>query len=154
MQTKEISKIIGENKEIILGAMVLILAFYIYKGIKKKSIGESGGGTFIDKKTKPLDNSIKPTLTNTQATQVAETLFRYMNQFGTKEDELLKECRKYNGADLQKIFEAFGVRKYFVTGWSKVLGEQLNLFGWFSEELSGSDLEEMREIWEKANLGW
>lgn len=153
MQSKEISKIIGDNKEIVIGAMVLILAYYIYKGLKKKSKGEDGGGSNVGIDTKPLDVS-KSTLTNTQATQVAEKLFRYMNQFGTKESKLLEECKKYNGADLQKIFEAFGVRKYFVTGWSKVLGEQLNLFGWFGEELSGSDLDEMREIWKKSNLGW
>lgn len=149
----------NENQKIIIISGIILVFYFVFgkkiiAAIKGDNIVDpTGGDTNIGKNTRPTDTS-KATLTNTQAKQVAEKFFRYMDKFGTDTDDVVFLSQQYNGADLQKIYKAFGVRKYFGTGRGTIFGDYINIFGWFERELSGNKLDIVKAAWEKSNLAW
>lgn len=89
---------------------------------------------------------------------VADTLHQAMKYRGTDEEIMLKALKPLTGAQLLNVYEAFGKRPYsnywLGGGGSNVslLGGDLDLFGWFKEEMSGKELLQMRDIWQKSGL--
>jgi len=95
----------------------------------------------------PGQNQAPPAkLTAAEARAIAERQYIAMNRPGTDEDELFRSLNGLNGADLRKVFEAFGVRDYYT------LRRPLNLFGWYVEELDIAELSAMRIYWYKAGI--
>lgn len=98
------------------------------------------------------DGSIKPNITELQAKEIANTLYAAMDQFGTDFTTMTKAINGLNGKDLQLVYAAFGVPKYFGTGRGEYFGDPLTLFQWFTSELSGGQLAEMRYLWVRSGL--
>lgn len=86
------------------------------------------------------------------AADIAERQMQAMGHFGTDIDLLFGDLMGLSKSQLKKVFEEFNYKPYLwgnrVTG----IGRDKNLFEWYKEELSGDDIEAMREIWEKSEL--
>jgi len=138
----------------IIGDLALLAAvgiggYFLYSTIKKKAdIGPGGGGAGYNP---PKDNS-SAKITATEATAIATKQHTAMAELGTNEQLLFSSLNGLNGADLVKVFDAFGQKNYAATGSWFGTGYSLDLFGWYSEELDGSDLAKMRTIWAKSGL--
>ncbi len=92
------------------------------------------------KKILPEKAAIVRNLPNSQAEVSAKIIFDAMNQTGTDETAIFTELEKFKGnrSGLKSIYDYFGIVKYWLTGRSGYIGEDLNLFGWFNEELGQS----------------
>jgi hypothetical protein len=105
--------------------------------------------------TPPEDGSTGQTaITNSVAQLKAKQLFDAMDQLGTNEAAMFNAVKDLNGASLQKVYSAFGIKKYLGFAWTNYIGTDKDLFGWFNEELGGTDLKRMKEIWKKSGLKW
>lgn len=119
--------------------LVLFVAYRLLKGVfKKKPSSQVVVENFIQNELPvipPVDNSSitdPDTISDSEAELVANGLEQAMSGFGTTESVLMNmSC--YNGASLNKVYAKFGVRPYSAM-WSAT--QQLDLFGWFGEELS------------------
>jgi hypothetical protein len=138
----------------IIGDLALLAAvgiggYFLYSTIKKKAdIGPGGGGAGYN----PPKDSSTARITATEATAIATKQHTAMADLGTNEQLLFSSLNGLNGADLVKVFDAFGQKNYAATGSWFGTGYSLDLFGWYSEELDGSDLAKMRTIWAKSGL--
>lgn len=99
----------------------------------------------------PADNST-PKLSNTEIQSIANTQFSAMADLGTNEALLFSSIKNLSGADLVRVYQAFGTKPYASTGSWFGIGYSLDLFGWYKEELGESDLQKMRQIWAKSGL--
>ena len=81
----------------------------------------------------PIDNT-KLSITQTQATQIAENMYNAMNRFGTDEQTLFDSVTPLNGEDLTLVVKTFGIRRYFVNGSGWLIGQNLSLQGWLKAE--------------------
>lgn len=82
---------------------------------------------------------------------VAEQQLQAMWGLGTNEDELFNSLKNLTKAQLKQVYKSFGTYAY--EGWGKwASGADIDLFGWYKQELSGDDLQKMREIWSKTDL--
>jgi len=107
----------------------------------------------------PANDSNKPSITINEAKSIADQQFSAMSNPGTNEQLLFNSLQNLNGKDLQMIYQAFSRRWY-----SPILGveggkalswagdRELDLFGWYTEELGRSDLARMRSVWHKSGL--
>ncbi len=142
------------KNQIILIA-VIVLGFGLFAaGLLK---GKGKGGKKVDIDTKPKDGSKKndsTTISDGQAKVRALNIYDAMDRSGTLEDKIFENLDGLNGASLQKVFQQFGTPKYFISEGSLILGDDLNLFQWLENELSGSDLKKAKSIFKKSNLGW
>lgn len=87
-----------------------------------------------------------PTITNAEAKAIAERQYIAMWRPGTDENELFRSLNGLNGADLRRLYEAFGMRNYYN------FRRNLDLFGWYVEELDRGELDRMRIYWNKSGL--
>lgn len=95
-------------------------------------------------------------ITEQKAKSLADRLYMAMQITGTDEKEInyvYEEIAKVPGSIID-VSEAFGMRKYFITGvlFFEWLGRPLNLWGWLNEELSGKDLDKWRVLFNNAGL--
>jgi len=95
-----------------------------------------------------------------QAILMSQSLFEAMNRIGTDFNSLISNLSSLKTqADLLYVIRAFGIRYYGYTGesnswFSKYMGaaKPLNLNGWLKEELSGSQLQQVRDIFLRLNV--
>lgn len=87
-----------------------------------------------------------PTLTRVEAQAIAERQYIAMFRPGTDEAELYRSINFLNGADLRLVYETYGIRNYYN------FRRPLDLFGWYTEELTRPELDRMRIIWYKSGL--
>lgn len=89
-------------------------------------------------------------INNTQAAVIAERLYQAMYAAGTDEDAIYDALQGLNHNDFVKVSNAFGKKSYFyITGEAPVfdwMGADLSLVEWLIQELSISDINELREI--------
>lgn len=105
--------------------------------------------------TPPEDGSTgQVAISNSVAQLKAKQLFDAMNQAGTNEAAMFNALKNLNGASLQKVYSAFGIKRYLGFAWTRYMGTDKDLFGWFNAELGGTDLRRMKEIWKKSGLKW
>ena len=138
------------NNRSVIGDLALlgvvgVAGYFIFK---KFNIAPGGGGAGYNP---PKDNSTAR-ITATEATAIANKQFSAMADLGTNEQILFSSLNGLNGADLIKVFNAFGQKNYAASGSWFGAGYSLDLFGWYSEELGSSDLSKMRTIWAKSGL--
>jgi len=93
-------------------------------------------------------------LSTTDANLIGQRLYKAMSGFGTDENTLFAELENRTGPQLVSIYNAYGTPYYFMFGGDPYFGTPLDLFGWFNEELSGNDLQRMKNIWTKSGLTW
>lgn len=139
-----------KHKIYIIYAIIGLIVFFIMKKNIKTLIENAKGKV---KNTETEDGSSSD-LSKTQLRTITDQLYDYMNQLGTNDSGIIKVSEELNGREMQQVFQMFGKRKYFMTGRSVYLGEDLNLFGWFDSELSGSNLKKVKSLWKKSGLKW
>lgn len=83
---------------------------------------------------------------------IARSQYAAMDRIGTDEDVLFDSLEGLSANDLKRVFNAFGVKKYMLFGGSALFAKPLDLFGWYREELNGSELKRMRAVWAKAGM--
>jgi len=143
------------------------------KDINVKNIALAAGGTilagilfrslFSTRKARVQVQTINLPVTPvgispSEADVLAQGQFAAMNKMGTDDiDEMTAQLENLTANDLKKVFNAFGRPCY--NGWTECVGidrylggQDLNLFGWYNEELTDSEKEKMRAVWRKTGL--
>ncbi|PRY97733.1 hypothetical protein BY457_11113 [Marinilabilia salmonicolor] len=124
-----------------------------------------GGGYFIYKKIKgntketPGNNLSKLQISKTGLSFsdseygiMAQSLYLAMDGPGTDEETIFAIIQSMrNRDDLLMLIKAFGIRRYGVVT-SLWFGSDLNLVGWFNEELGSKDKIRVREIFNALNV--
>lgn len=117
---------------------------------------QEGKGDVVKRPTG--DGSTQKTLTDVEIKSIALGQLGYMDRPGTN-NRIMDDLVNLSGKDLQRVYTAFGRVWY-----DPVLGTQsgsffswlghqeLDLFGWYREELDLDELEQMRQIWLKSGL--
>jgi len=113
---------------------------------------ETGTNLVISKPTQ--DGSKTSNIPDKEAETIAEIQYVAMKHLGTDENAIFDSLDGLNGAALKKVVEKFGSRDYQGFGSMPVLGRSKNLFQWYSEELSGKDLQKIKEIFKKSGIKW
>lgn len=89
---------------------------------------------------------------------IAENQFGAMRDYGTDEETLFKSLEGLSKSDLRNVYKAFGLRNYESGGKGlsvfgfDIVGQSLDIFGWYSNELTKDEKKKMRSIWEKSEL--
>lgn len=121
-----------------------VLLLYIFYKIIPKS-----------KEHTPKDEALS-SLTDIQASSIADVLHVAMNQYGTDEDSIFNAINGFTSeSDYNKIYNAFGVRSYdpdFGFNAFHSLGEEHNLSQWLHSELSSSEVESIKNQFGLTNL--
>lgn len=118
-----------EKKVAIIASIVAAIGIG-YFVFKKKPDGATDGD--------PTGNGTIGTGTTTapfNAKNVANNLLLYMDQYGTKEDEIISELTGVNQAQFAQVITAFGKPPYYLFGQNSFFGTPLGLVGWLKEEL-------------------
>ena len=138
-----------KKNDIIEYAAYGVGAYFLFRWLKNQFgtsvIGTPGGGGGV------------PTTgvwSMAEAKKIADRLDYAMGDFGTKEQIMFDALDPLTGPQLVDVYNAFGLRNYIGVGYIFGMGAPLDLFGWFDEELSGSDLQKMKSIWQKSGLSW
>tara|TARA_R110002050_G_scaffold265465_2_gene406587 strand:+ start:22115 stop:22702 length:588 start_codon:yes stop_codon:yes gene_type:complete len=119
---------------------------------------DKGKGDVIKRPTG--DGTTTGTLTDNEIRSIAQRQLAKMDRPGTSND-LKNDLIGLSGKDLQRVYNAFGKVWY-----DPILGvqsgsffsfmghQELDLFGWYNGELSDSELNEFRAIWQKSGLSF
>jgi len=88
---------------------------------------------------------------------IAEAQFSAMRDYATDEETLFRTLEGLTPPDLRAVFSSFGLRTYESGGKGLNLiifkiGKKLDLFGWYSAELTEKERKKMRSIWGKSGL--
>ena len=92
------------------------------------------------------------TITDNQATIIAENILGAMNQYGTDEKTIIENLQTLRKDDLLLVIQKFGVRPYNGAGLAtrdyekKFFSTDLNLVSWLKEEVTGDDLNTVANI--------
>lgn len=128
-------------------ALWIIGANMVYKLIKR-------GNGQVDIPTDPGSSTGVLSFTLEEAQTIANRLYYAMADIGTNEDLLFDSLKNLTAQQLIMVYNAFGTRSYAFSGNWFGLGYPLDLFGWFNQELSGNDLNNMKQLWAKTGLIW
>jgi len=130
-------------------AAIVLGGFWAVKKIAGAFSNDGGGAS-------TLRDLPKATITTNDAAIIAaeqQAAMEYGFWGATDEDALINMLKPLNGNDLRLVFNAFGKKAYlFSTEAPSWMGTDINLFGWYKEELSEYWLKKMREIWRKSQL--
>jgi hypothetical protein len=130
-----------EAKHVLLGVGLFVVI---------KSLG--GNSKINPRDLPPTGDGSSPLISNAEVNSVAGSVYRGMDRVGTDEDLMYSVLAPLNGADLGRVFVAFGRKQYFIATSGTYIGTKIDLFGWFREELNQSELAQMQNIWTKANM--
>lgn len=83
---------------------------------------------------------------------IVERQYKAMYDFGTDFDELVLSLADLSPSNLEKVYKNFGKRAYKWGGRLIGYGDELDLFGWYNEELDDSEKNIMRQIWSKTKI--
>ena len=151
---KEIQKYLTKKNLLIAGGVV-VLVIALRQLFKKKPEDASSTTVVTDKTIKNIptrDNTFVSNITETQAAQIAKTLFNSMKWAGTDEQAMYDVLKDVNGEGLKLVYKEYGEPKYAAFGYSPYLGIKTDLFGWFQQELDENELAKMKKIWYKSGL--
>jgi len=151
---KEIQKYLTKKNLLIAGGVV-VLVIALRQLFKKKPEDASSTTVVTSKTIKNIptrDNTFVSNITETQAAQIAKTLFNSMKWVGTYEQDMYDALKDVNGEGLKLVYKEYGEPKYSAFGYSPYLGTRTDLFGWFQQELDENELAKMKKIWYKSGL--
>lgn len=156
-----------KNPKLVIFASVAIVlgitGFVIYKKIKSKNAGKYTSGRNYEEMTEQLANlqikNSNVTLTDSEATIIAQNLFNAMNRWGTDEEAVVDNISKAKTKDdLYLITQKFGIMPYDGMGLAdtwlsrQVAAVMKNLGGWIRSEVSGSNLTTIKEMYDKLGV--
>jgi hypothetical protein len=119
---------------------------------------DKGKGDVIKRPTG--DDTTTGTLADNEIRGIAQRQLASMDRPGTS-NGLKNDLVNLSGKDLQRVYNAFGKVWY-----DPILGvqsgsffsfmghQELDLFGWYDGELSNSEMNEFRPIWQKSGLSF
>ena len=130
-------------KNVFFWVFLLILIIFLFF---KDGIRNAFGGLFNQGLDYDRLNESGSTISGAKARELAERIHKYMTQWGgTNELGIYKafdEIITYG--DFAKVYNVFGQRPYddmFGVASTESLGENIDLFGWLTYELSESEYE-------------
>jgi len=134
---------IKNRKPILIGAGILT-ALLIIKSRRKKPI------------LRPLPTlSMLPKAT---IQSIAAMQYQAMAQFGTDEELLVRSLEGLGAEDLKAVYNEFGLRPNFMGDSGEYFGRDLDLFGWYAEDLDPTDeddipvIADLKRIWSVTPL--
>lgn len=140
-----------EIKDVLVVGAAGAVIYYLYQLTKKPEEEKYNpcGVLLIRTKDGSTESS---SITKAQAETIANNVYEAMNRIGTDWDRIKKNLIGLNGKSLQKVYCAFGKRRYFVTGRGSILGEKMDLTGWLIAELKSYQLNELKPVYDRANM--
>lgn len=132
------------KKPLIIIGVIAVVALVVWFWKRKTDSQKAIGDLTVNK-----DNL---TITENQATIIAENLLGAMNRYGTDEKTIVENLKTLRKDDLILVMKAFGVRPYNGAGLAtrgyekQFFATDLNLIGWLKEELDGDDLDQVANI--------
>lgn len=149
-------------KDIAFRAIIALAVAYgltqVLKGIFKAegifSFLSLNKGNFKFNFPKPYDGSTKSGMTKDEINTIAEIQFDSMDRIGTDFESMKKSLQGLNGKALQEVAKSFGKRRYSIFEGTLLIGDMLNLFQWYKEELNEKELNQMTDIWLKSGLSF
>lgn len=150
---KEIQKYLTKKNLLIAGGVVVLVI--VLRKLFTKSQDVSSTPVITSKTIKNIptrDSTFVSNITDSQAAQIAKTLFNSMKFAGTNEQAMFDALANVNGEGLKLVYKAYGEPKYAAYGYSPYLGLKTDLFGWFQAELNENELTKMKKIWYKSGL--
>lgn len=166
-KTKRMLVNFKSNYKLIIPAIIIVfvlIAFWqLYKKFLKPSDTIKAGKKIEDSSSddvkkleekKLIDNinTSNAVISDIQATLEVSKLLEAMGTAydGTDEDTIKSIVSKYNGSDLDKIYQKFSLRYYIAPFFQS---EYMNLARWLKAELTSSEYEDLAKIWNsKSNL--
>ena len=132
-------------------ALLALGVYLVYLLFTKGLFGFSLSGLFGNKTTADKEQNVSGL---SKAGILANNLYDAMDRWGYDETVFssVYESLKNDFSLTRAVFKAFGVKKYFMGYRSGILGDDLNLYGWLSRELSSSDLSKWTNLFRSADL--
>ena len=130
------------------GIIAWRLGSYLVKQTKLMSYRGLGGGASQATNVTSRDGSTSANINVTQAITLAEQQYSAMAGWGTTDfNGMYNSLRNVNGKGLQMVAQQFGVKTHGTFN-----KEDWNIFQWYNYELSGNQLSQMRNLWDKSGL--
>lgn len=130
------------------GVIAYRLGAYLVKQTKMLTYRGLGGGASQAMNITPRDGSTTPNINITQAISLAELQYSGMDGWGTTDfNGMYNSLRNVNGKGLQLVAQQFGNKTH-----GTIMKEDWNIFQWYNYELSGNQLSQMRNLWDKSGL--
>lgn len=136
---------------VIIFLIVVVVAYYLYRKNKTTATTQKSiDGISVDKTSL--------TITDSQATVIAENLLGAMNRYGTDEQTIINNLKTLKKDDILLVMKKFGVRPYNGNALAtrsyekQFFSTDLDLIGWLKEELDGEDLNEVSNIFLNAQI--
>lgn len=152
-------------KPIVYGGAIILGGIVIFFAVRAIKNAIFGTGTTSAKTQKEMENELSnlstrsATLSDGQATVIAQNLLNAMDRWGTDEQAIIDNLNKaQNASDLNLIVQKFGIKPYDGLGLAdtwlsrQVAAVMKNLQGWLRQELSGNSLKEAKAIFDKYNV--
>jgi len=144
-------------------AIAGIIVFFVIRKIRHKNAGQYSSGRNYEEMSDQLANlgirNSNVTLSDDEATIIAQNLLNAMNRWGTDDDAIIDNISKAKTKDdLLLITQKFGILPYDGMGLSdtflsnKIGAVMKNLGGWIRAELSGSNLKTVKAIYDKFGV--
>ncbi len=148
MEAKDLNKVKMMHTGLKVGGTVLTLSLG-YLLVRKMLKGK--------KNPDGTSSSIAPSLENTKversnltisvsdATLFANTLYGAMMDFGTDEETIYSVFNRISSKDdMLLVIKTFGMKQYLIGGRATFLGQNMNLIGWLRAELSSKEIGKIK----------
>ncbi len=148
MEAKDLNKVKMMHTGLKVGGTVLTLSLG-YLLVRKMLKGK--------KNPDGTSSSIAPSLENTKversnltisvsdATLFANTLYGAMMDFGTDEETIYSVFNRISSKDdMLLVIKTFGMKQYLIGGRASFLGQNMNLIGWLRAELSSKEIGKIK----------
>ena len=140
-----------EIKDVLVVGAAGAVVYYLYQLTKKSDEEKYKPCNVLLIRTKD-GSTDSSSITKQQAETIANNVYEAMYRMGTDWDRIKSNLLGLNGKSFQKVFCAFGKRRYFLTGRAILLGEEKTLTGWLIAELKNSQLSQLRSVYDRANM--
>lgn len=144
-------------KDLILPVVILTAAFMFLRkafesgGMFNKPSGHEERLKKLQAEMDEIDaNTLETSKTPEQLKQIATEQYESMFGFGTNEEKLKTSLNGLSDADLWLVYKFFGIRNF--KPFLEFSFFDNDLFGWYRAELSGKDLQDMKDIWNSTGL--
>lgn len=134
-----------EHKSIIYFIVIGLVLIFLYRRFVKGVQTPQPPGNLTNTPVEKEDDS-KSGITEQEARAYAERLYEAMKGIGTDEEAIKKILQPLTLHDYNRVYNMFGLRKYFVNGEAAFLGENLSLTEWLIQELSDNDIIELKKL--------
>jgi hypothetical protein len=152
-------------KPIVYGTVIIVSGILLFIVVRRLRNFIGGTGTTSAKTEKEMQdelsglNTRSATLTDGQATIIAQNLLNAMDRWGTDEQSIIDNMNQaQSAADLNLIIQKFGIKPYDGSGladtWAskQIAAVMKNLPGWLRSELGGSSLREVKAVFDKYEV--